>query len=142
MITAKSNQVTKYFNHYRLVLVTNYREFRLIGDDGAGEAIELDRYSIAPDEASFWILATKPHAAAEQHAIHFSEFLRRVMMIAAPLVRAEDLAWFIASYARDALRARPEANGLPSFLRRRAGRRHQRHGAEQEHERVRMGRLP
>jgi hypothetical protein len=101
--TAKSTQVTKYFAHYRLVLVTNYREFRLIGDDGSGKPTDLDRYSLAPDEAAFWSLAATPGAAAEQHSVHFAEFLQRVMMVAAPLVRAEDIAWFIASYARDAL---------------------------------------
>jgi hypothetical protein len=40
--TAKSPQATKYFDLYRLVLITNYREFRLIGEDRSGKAIELD----------------------------------------------------------------------------------------------------
>jgi hypothetical protein len=102
-VTAKSAQVTKYFAHYRLVLVTNYREFRLIGDNGSGKPIELDRYSLATDEAAFWSMTTKPGPSAQRHAVHLAEFLQRVMMIAAPLVRPEDIAWFIASYARDAL---------------------------------------
>jgi hypothetical protein len=29
--TADSAQASKYFGHYRLVLITNYRDFRLIG---------------------------------------------------------------------------------------------------------------
>jgi hypothetical protein len=102
-LTAKSAQVTKYFGHYRLVLVTNYREFRLIGENGNGEPIELDRYSLAADPATFWAMTAKPGPAVQRHGVHFAEFLQRVMMIAAPLVRAEDIAWFIASYARDAL---------------------------------------
>jgi Type ISP C-terminal specificity domain/N-6 DNA Methylase len=102
-LTAKSAQVTKYFSHYRLVLVTNYREFRLIGENGNGEPIELDRYSLAADPAAFWAMTAKPGPAVQRHGVHFAEFLQRVMMIAAPLVRAEDIAWFIASYARDAL---------------------------------------
>jgi hypothetical protein len=52
--TAKSAQATKYFDLYRLVLITNYREFRLIGEDSEGKAIELDLYTIADDEAAFW----------------------------------------------------------------------------------------
>jgi hypothetical protein len=102
-LTAKSAQVTKYFGHYRLVLVTNYREFRLIGENANAQPIELDRYSLASDEAAFWAMTAKPGPAVQRHAVHFAEFLQRVMMTAAPLARAEDIAWFIASYARDAL---------------------------------------
>ncbi len=101
--TAKSAQATKYFDLYRLVLVTNYREFRLIGEDQSGTPAELDHYTLAHDEPTFWTMAAKPGPAAQRHGVHFAEFLQRVMMIAAPLVRAEDIAWFIASYARDAL---------------------------------------
>jgi hypothetical protein len=103
LLTAQSAQVTKYYGHYRLVLVTNYREFRLIGDNGSGAPVELDRYSLAADERAFWSMAAKPGPSAERHAVHFSEFLKRVLMTAAQLVRAEDIAWFIASFARDAL---------------------------------------
>jgi hypothetical protein len=101
--TAKSAQATKYFDHYRLVLITNYREFRLIGEDESGKAKELERYTLATDEASFWVMTSKPLPAVHAHAVHFEEFLRRVMMTAAPLVKADDVAWFLASYARDAL---------------------------------------
>ena len=52
--TADSAQATKYFDHYRLVLITNYREFRLIGEDASGNATELDKYTLAVDEAAFW----------------------------------------------------------------------------------------
>jgi hypothetical protein len=45
--TADSAQATKYFGHYRLVLITNYREFRLIGADANNTAIELEKYSFA-----------------------------------------------------------------------------------------------
>jgi hypothetical protein len=103
LLTAKSVQVSKYFGLYRLVLVTNYREFRLIGDDGNSKPIELDRYSLAEDEITFWGMTAKPGPAVERHGVHFAEFLQRVMMIAAPLTRAEDVAWFLASYARDAM---------------------------------------
>jgi hypothetical protein len=101
--TADSAQATKYFGHYRLVLVTNYREFRLIGEDAAGKAIELDKYTLADDESTFWAMTSKPSPAAHKHAAHFSEFIQRVLMTAAPLVKAEDIAWFLASYAKDAL---------------------------------------
>ncbi|SHK82596.1 N-6 DNA Methylase [Bradyrhizobium lablabi] len=101
--TAKSAQATKYFGHYHLVLVTNYREFRLIGEDENGKATELEHYVLAIDEPSFWSMTANPALAVAEHAVHFEEFLRRVMMTAAPLVKAQDVAWFLASYARDAL---------------------------------------
>jgi hypothetical protein len=101
--TAQSKQATKYFDHYRLVLITNYREFRLIGEDEAGKPIEREFFRLAADEASFWALAAHPQKSAKTHATHLGEFLRRVMMNAAPLTRPGDIAWFLASYARDAL---------------------------------------
>jgi hypothetical protein len=101
--TADSAQATKYFGHYRLVLITNYREFRLIGEGISGKATELDKYTLALDAASFWEMTRKPSEAAEWHATHFAEFIRRVLMTAAPLVKAADIAWFLASYAKDAL---------------------------------------
>ena len=83
--------------------MTNYRDFRLIGEDSAGKPIQREFYSLASDEAAFWAAAAHPVKAANQHAIHFVEFLQRVLMNAAPLTKPEDVAWFLASYARDAL---------------------------------------
>ena len=101
--TADSAQASKYFGRYRLVLITNYRDFRLIGADANGKAIELEKYTFAEDARAFWAMTAKPSPSAHRHAIHFEEFVRRVMMTAAPLLRAEDIAWFLASYAKDAL---------------------------------------
>ncbi len=101
--TAQGKQATKYFDHYRLVLITNYREFRLIGEDETGKPVEREFFRLAADEPSFWALAAHPQKSAKLHATHLGEFLRRVMMNAAPLTRPGDIAWFLASYARDAL---------------------------------------
>jgi hypothetical protein len=108
--TADSAQATKYFGHYRLVLITNYREFRLIGESAGGKVAELEKYTLADSEATFWAMTTKPLAAAQQHSTHFAEFIQRVLMTAAPLVKAEDIAWFLASYAKDALATLNEKN--------------------------------
>ncbi|MGA9324395.1 MAG: hypothetical protein WBW06_25385 [Xanthobacteraceae bacterium] len=113
--TAKSFQATKYFDLYRLVLITNYRDFRLIGEDGVGKATEIDRYTIAEDEATFWKMTVNPGPIAHAHAVHFDEFLRRVMMAKAPLVKAEHLAWFLASYAKDALKNINEKDAIWSL---------------------------
>ena len=109
--TAKGKQATKYFDLYRLVLVTNYREFRLIGEDDSGKPVEREFFSLAVDEASFWSMAAHPVKSACEQGTHFGEFLRRVMMNAAPLTRPEDVAWFLASYARDALATLEEKDG-------------------------------
>lgn len=101
--TAQGKQATKYFERYRLVLVTNYREFRLIGEDENGNPVQREYFSLAEDETAFWALAANASAFAKEQGAHFAEFLQRVMMNAAPLRKPEDIAWFLASYARDAL---------------------------------------
>jgi hypothetical protein len=48
-------------------------------------------------------MTSNASATADAHATHLAEFIQRVLMTAAPLVNAEDIAWFLASYAKDAL---------------------------------------
>ena len=109
--TAKGKQAATYFDRYRLVLVTNYRDFRLIGEDGSGKPVEREFFSLATDEPTFWSMAAHPVKTAREQGTHLGEFLRRVMMNAAPLTRPEDIAWFLASYARDALATLEEKDG-------------------------------
>ena len=108
--TATGKQAAKYFRRYRLVLVTNYREFRLIGENENGDAVEREFYSLSTNEHTFWSMAANRRKSARAQAAQFGEFMRRVMMYAAPLIRAEDVAWFLASYARDALNTLAEKN--------------------------------
>ena len=103
-VTARGKQVTKYWKHYGLVLVTNYRDFVLVGKDEQGEPVQLETYSLAVDEAAFWRMAGHPAGdAAKAQENRFADFLQRVMLQSAALERPADLAWFLASYARDAL---------------------------------------
>ena len=99
---AATEQVSRYLERYGQVLVTNYRDFLLVGRGGNGEVSPIERYELAPDEREFWRLATDG-AIAEAHSEPFTEFLTRVLAYGAPLRRAEDLAWFLASYARESL---------------------------------------
>jgi hypothetical protein len=99
--TAASTQVAKYWNRYRLVLVTNLRDWLLIGERG-GKRVALERHVLADSEAAFWTLAAQPAKAQEQRGGAFGDFLARVMLHAAPLAEPEDLAWLLASYAREA----------------------------------------
>ena len=106
-------QVARYWAKYRLVLVTDLRGFVLLGED-AGKTVERERCELAPTPREFWELAQHPRKAADDQGERFVEFLKRVMLHAAPLADPKDVAWFLASYARDA-RARTEAGALPAL---------------------------
>ena len=101
-ITAGSKQVSKYWNKYQLVLVTNYRDFLLVGRDQAGNPVKLESYRLADSEEDFWTRATHPQKFAKQYAETFVEYLKRAMLQSAQISSQKDLAWFLASYARTA----------------------------------------
>jgi hypothetical protein len=113
-LTADSEQVTRYWTKYRQVLVTNYRDFVLVGRDSEGKPTKLETFRFAQNESEFWMLAANPKKAADQHGERFVEYLKRVMLYAAPLSSPKDLAWFLASYARDA-KSRIEQAELPAL---------------------------
>jgi hypothetical protein len=112
---AKGVQVLRYLKRYRQVLVTNYRDFILVGLDRDGNLETRERFALAVNEADFWTLAAHPHAAANQLGERFVEYIKRVMLHAAPLALPKDVAWFLASYARDA-KARIESSNLPALI--------------------------
>src|SRR5947207_2956054 len=111
---AESEQVRRYLSRYRQVLVTNYRDFILVGLDGNGKLVKRERFTLAPAEAEFWKAAAHPRATANELGERFIEYLKRVMLHAAPLALPKDVAWFLASYARDA-KARIEEIELPAL---------------------------
>jgi hypothetical protein len=102
-VTAEARQVTKYWNRYRQVLVTNYRDFVLVGQDAESNPAILETYRLAESDKAFWQAAATPRATAEKQNDRFVEYLQRVMRHGAPIAAPEDVAWFLASYARDAL---------------------------------------
>ncbi len=97
-----------------VVIVTNLREFLLVGRGNHGEATQLDSFCIAADEGSFWLCTTHHVKTAKDIGARLREFLVRVMLLNAPLSEPEDLAWFLASYARDA-KANVEKTELPAL---------------------------
>jgi len=101
-VVADSRQVTRYWNEYRQVLVTNYRDFVLVGRDDRGKPVKLETIRLAADETEFWRRISHPRAFAKTHGARLVEQLSRVMLHAAELVEPKDVAWFLASYARDA----------------------------------------
>ncbi len=113
-VTADGEQVTRYWGKYRQVLVTNYRDFVLMGQDLTSQPVKLETYRLAESEPAFWDATRYPRRTAQEHGERFIEYLKRVMLHAAPLTGPQDVAWFLASYARDA-RARLEGKDLPAL---------------------------
>ena len=112
---AQTPQVEKYLAHYGLILLTNYRSFLLLKRGDNGKPIHLESFQLASDEKSFWMVASQPRKAATELGERFLEYLKRVMLHNAPLNNPKDVAFFLASYARDA-RARVETAGdLPAL---------------------------
>ncbi len=111
---ADSQQVARYLDRYGQVLVTNYRDFILVGRSFDGKPTKLETFRLAETEIQFWSAVSTPHKMAQKLEERFSEYLKRVMLYAAPLTRPEDLAWFLASYARDA-KSRIEQVDLPAL---------------------------
>jgi len=112
-LTSETKQVSRYWDKYGQVLVTNYRDFVLVGRDN-GLPVRLETYRLAENESAFWMGAASPQKQVREHGERFVEFLKRVMLHAAPLSSPQDVAWFLASYARDA-RSRIEVAELPAL---------------------------
>ena len=108
---AKSAQVKKYLERYGVVLVTNYRAFLLVKKGAGGQPEFLEHYALAPDEASFWAASLGDLLAHEER---LKDYLSRALLHRAPLTNPKDVAWFLASYAREA-KARVEASELPTL---------------------------
>ena len=112
---APTEQVKEYLAHYGQVLLTNYRDFLLLKRGPGGAMQQLESFRLADGEAAFWAAAAHPRKTADALGERFVEYLKRVMLHAAPLNSPRDLAFFLASYARDA-RARVEhAGDLPAL---------------------------
>jgi hypothetical protein len=111
----ETKQVRDYVKHYGQVLVTNYRSFLLLKRGDNGNPIQLESFRLAPDERGFWQAAGQARSTARELGESFAEYLKRVLLHAAPLNNPKDVAFFLASYARDA-RARVERAGdLPAL---------------------------
>ena len=114
-LTAAGDQVSRYWDGYRRVLVTNARDFVLMGEDAAGQPVRLETFRIAGSEAEFYGRLEKPRAFANEVGAGLCEYLGRVLSHSASLTEPKDLAWLLASYARDGL-ARVEAAGDTTSL--------------------------
>ena len=108
-------QLTKYYDAYGLVLVTNLRAFQLVGPDVNGTATRLEAFAVAETATDFWSLIQTPEKSAKAIGLAFVEYLRRALAQNVALVQPKDVAWFLASYARDALARVDAAGDLPAL---------------------------
>jgi hypothetical protein len=105
-----SEQVRQdYLPVYGLVLAANLWQWRLVDHTGAVR----EQFDLAADEARF--LALLHGRRAKALLTGFAEFLKRCLLARAPLGRPADVAFFLASYARDALARLEERATLPAL---------------------------
>lgn len=114
--TAEGEQVARYVERYGLVLVTNLRDFVLVGRGAGGTGTRiLETLRLSETEAGFWARVQQPRTYAEDAGEGLTEFLRRVLLHNAPLSDPKDLAWFLASYARTARLRLEQKHELPAL---------------------------
>ena len=101
-LTAGGEQVSRYWNRYRLVLVTNTRDFLLLGER-AGQPVKLESFRLAKDAEDFERRLGRPRAFAQSMGAGLAEYLTRALSHQAAIAEPKDLAWLLASYARDGL---------------------------------------
>jgi len=104
---AQLQQVQRYVRGYGQVLVSNFRGFGVVDSTGLGESI-----SLADNEVDFWRLVRV--GFPNRDALRVSEFLTRAFLRPAPLHEPRDVAFVLASYAKDA-RARIQSVELPAL---------------------------
>ncbi len=114
-VTADGRQVSRYWERYRLALVTNARDFVLLGEDSHGRPATLETLRLASSEDEFVSRLQKPQVFAGDVGARLGEYLARALSHRAALTEPRDLAWLLASYARDRLDRVEAAGGAPQL---------------------------
>lgn len=114
-LTAQSDQVSRYWGRYQLVLVTNTRDFVLLGENMKSNPVKLETYRLAGSIEEFEFLLEHPRSFARKVGVGLGEYLARALSHRAEIVEPRELAGLLASYARDGL-ARVKASDDASPL--------------------------
>ena len=114
-LTAAGEQVSRYWTRYRLVLVTNTRDFVLVGEDTNGQPAKLETFRLADSAENFARGLETPRDFARKVGAGLGEYLSRALSHRAALTEPKDLAWLLASYACDALHRVEAAGDAPSL---------------------------
>ena len=101
-LTAEGEQVSRYWDRYRLVLVTNTRDFLLLGEK-AGQPAKLESFCLADSAEDFERRLNHPRSFTRSMGAGLAEYLTRALSHHASIAEPKDLAWLLASYARDGL---------------------------------------
>ena len=96
-------------------LVTNLREFELVGPGSLSSEETLEAYRAAESEPEFDRQLERPRSFVRDVGSGLSKCLCRVFSYRAALVEPKDVAWLLASYARDALTGVETAGDSPSL---------------------------
>jgi hypothetical protein len=117
-LTVKRNsaQVAGYLAAYGLVLITNFRDFELLERQPNGGIRLAESFSFGLDVDQFFRWAGSPRRPEDEPpGVRLIEFLQRVMLYRAPLADPRDVAFFLASYARDGLARVESQSTLPAL---------------------------
>ena len=90
-LTADGDQVSRYWDRYRLVLVTNTRDFVLLGEDAQGRPAKLETFRLAGSAAEFEVRLQTPRTFARNAGPALGEYLCRALSHRAALVEPRDL---------------------------------------------------
>ena len=77
--TAVREQVSRYWGRYGLVLVTNLREFELVGPDAENGETILESFRLAGSQDEFERLLEAPQSLARAAGAGLGEYLRRAL---------------------------------------------------------------
>ncbi|MBI1784817.1 hypothetical protein HYR69_06705, partial [Candidatus Sumerlaeota bacterium] len=111
----KGAQVAKYIQTYDTVLLSNLWHFILLEKNGPRAPVRLEEFRLVDSAEDFKELLKHPQKAAKERGERLVEFLKRVLLHRASLGDPEDVAWFLASYAREAryrIADRKDSKGL------------------------------
>ena len=91
-VTADGDQVSRYWGRYRLVLVTNTRDFVLVGAGADGRPARLETFRPARSAEEFEARLERPRAFAREAGAALGEYLSRALSHRAALAEPRDLA--------------------------------------------------
>ena len=91
-LTAEGDQVSRYWHRYGLVLVTNTRDFVLVGEDAEGRPARLETLRLTESAGEFEQRLEKPRAFARDVGAGLGEYLCRALAHRAALSEPKDLA--------------------------------------------------
>lgn len=94
----QTEQVRKYLLALKQVLITNFREFAVV-QLRDGKPVIIERYTLAESKAIFLEMRA---ADARPHERPLQEFLRRALSAQTVLAAPGEVAFFLASHAREA----------------------------------------